>query len=48
MKGITIVAVALLAVGIYLEYNKDSSFASIGPGSIGIGAGVGLLIGSMI
>jgi hypothetical protein len=48
MKPVTIVAVALLAVGIYLEYNKDSSFASVGPGSIGIGAGIGLLIGSML
>jgi hypothetical protein len=48
MKPVTIIAVALLAVGIYLEYNKDSSFASVGPGSIGIGAGIGLLIGSML
>ena len=48
MKGVTLIAIALLGIGVYLEYQKDSSFASIGPGSIGIGAGVGLLIGSML
>lgn len=48
MKPVTMVAVALLAIDIYLEYEKDSSFASIGPGAVGIGAGIGLLIGSML
>lgn len=48
MKPVTIAAVIILAVGVYLEYQKDSSFASIGPGAVGIGAGIGLLIGSML
>jgi hypothetical protein len=48
MKTITIVSLLVLGVGIYLEYQKDSSFASVDTGSILIGTGAGMILGSMI
>jgi len=48
MKGVTITAIVILAVGIYIEYQKDSSFASIDAGSLIVGGAVGLMIGNMI
>lgn len=45
MKTGTIIALVVIAVGGYLEYQKDSSFASVDSGSLVMGAGVGLLIG---
>jgi len=47
MKASYLIAGLVLVAGIYLEYQKDSSFASIDTGSILIGAGVGLAIGRM-
>lgn len=48
MKTMTIVSVIIIAAGLYIEYQKDSSFASIDTGSLLIGGGMGLVIGSMI
>jgi hypothetical protein len=48
MKTMTIVSLLILAVGVYLEYQKDSSFASVDTGSILIGTGAGLMLGNML
>ena len=48
MRTFTILSVVVIAVGIYLEYQKDSSFASTDTGSLAIGSGVGMLLGSML
>lgn len=48
MKTATVVAVIILAVGAYLEYQKDSSFASLDTGSLVMGVGGGLLIGHLL
>lgn len=48
MKTATIVAAIVLAVGIYIEYQKDSSFASVDAGSLVMGVGAGLLAGHLI
>lgn len=48
MKTITIIAVLALGIGLYLEYQKDSSFTSIDTGSILMGGGVGLLAASLL
>lgn len=48
MKTITIVSILVLAVGVYLEYQKDSSFASVDTGSLLIGGGAGMVLGSML
>lgn len=48
MKTITIVSLLVLAVGIYLEYQKDSSFASVDTGSILMGTGAGMVLGNML
>jgi hypothetical protein len=44
MKTATIIASLLLIAGLYMEYQKDSSFASIDSGSILMGAGGALLV----
>lgn len=48
MRGITVAALAILAVGLYIEYQKDSSFASVDAGSLIVGGAVGLMVGGMI
>lgn len=48
MRTVTIVALLALAVGAYMEYQKDSSFASVSAGSLLVGGSVGLLVGGMI
>lgn len=48
MKTVTIVAIAVMLAGIYMAYQKDSSFASTDTGSLLIGAGAGVIIGSMV
>ena len=48
MKPLTLISVALIGVGLYLAYNKDSSFQSVDMGSLLIGGGVGSLVGSML
>ena len=48
MRTMTIVAVIVLAVGTYIEYQKDSSFASVDSGSLIIGTGVGMLLGHLL
>ena len=48
MKTMTIACLVVIAVGIYVEYQKDSSFASLDTGSLLIGAGAGALIGGML
>jgi hypothetical protein len=47
MKTGTIVAAVVLLVGVYIEYQKDSSFASVDAGSLIIGAGAGMLVGHL-
>jgi hypothetical protein len=46
MKAVTIVAMLVVAAGIWIEYQKDSSFASIDSGSLLIGAGSAVAISS--
>jgi hypothetical protein len=41
-------AVLALGIGLYLEYQKDSSFTSIDTGSILIGGGVALFAAAML
>jgi lipoprotein signal peptidase len=48
MKPLTITALVILAVGVYIEYQKDSSFASVDAGSLIAGGALGLLVGGMI
>jgi hypothetical protein len=48
MKTITIAAVVIILVGAYMEYQKDSSFASVDSGSLIMGGGIGLLVGGML
>lgn len=48
MKTATIIALVIVAVGGYLEYQKDSSFASVDSGSLVMGAGVGILVGTLL
>lgn len=48
MRPLTITALIILAVGVYIEYQKDSSFSSVDAGSLIIGGSVGLLVGGMI
>lgn len=48
MKGTALVALALIGIGLYIEYQKDSSFASVDSGSLLMGGGVGFLIGCYI
>jgi hypothetical protein len=48
MKTVTWVAIAILLVGAYMEYQKDSSFASVDSGSLIMGVGGGLLIGHLL
>lgn len=48
MKTVTIIGFVALLVGAYIEYQKDSSFASVDAGSLIIGSGVGILIGHML
>jgi len=48
MKTMTIAATVVILVGLYIEYQKDSSFASVDAGSLIVGGGVGLLLGGMI
>jgi hypothetical protein len=48
VKTATIIALAVLAIGVYLEYTKDSSFGSIDMGSILIGGGAGALIAELV
>lgn len=48
MKALTIVSLLIVAAGIYIEYSKDSSFASVDAGSLLIGGGVGVMVGSML
>lgn len=45
MKAGTMIAIAVILAGVYIEYNKDSSFASIDTGSLLIAGGAGFLIG---
>jgi hypothetical protein len=44
MKPMLIVASLILVAGLYMEYQKDSSFASVDTGSLVIGVGVGTLV----
>jgi hypothetical protein len=48
MKTMTIVSLLILGVGVWLEYQKDSSFASVDSGSLIIGAGAGMLLGHLV
>jgi hypothetical protein len=48
MKTATVIALVVIAVGAYIEYQKDSSFASTDSGSLVMGAGVGLLVGNLL
>jgi len=48
MKPLTITALIILAVGVYIEYQKDSSFASVDAGSLLMGGSLGLLVGGML
>jgi hypothetical protein len=48
MKTMTIVSILILGVGVWLEYQKDSSFASVDSGSLIIGAGAGMLLGHLV
>lgn len=48
MRPMTIAAAVIILVGVYIEYQKDSSFASVDAGSLIVGGGLGLLIGEMI
>ena len=48
MQTITWVAVGILVIGAWMEYQKDSSFASVDAGSLVIGVGGGLLIGHLL
>jgi hypothetical protein len=45
MKTIAVVAIVVIIAGAYMEYEKDSSLASVDTGSLLMGAGVGILIG---
>lgn len=47
MKTMTIVCIGVLLAGVYVSYQKDSSFGSLDTGSLLIGAGAGALIGGM-
>jgi hypothetical protein len=46
MKGVYIIGGLILAAGAYIEYQKDSSFASVDAGSMLIGGGLGFIVGS--
>lgn len=46
MKAMHWVAGLILIAGLYVEYQKDSSFASLDTGSMLIGAGAGALLAS--
>lgn len=42
------VGLAVLAIGAYMAYQKDSSFTSVDTGSILMGAGAGILVGHIL
>lgn len=48
MKSGYWIAALVLVAGIYLEYQKDSSFSSTDSGSLIIGGGLGLAVGCAI
>jgi hypothetical protein len=49
MKGMTIFAIAIIGIGIYMAYTKDSSFTtSLDFGPLAIGAGAGILLAEMV
>ena len=48
MNTFLVIATLVLGAGIYLEYQKDSSFASVDTGSLVIGVGVGLFAGHFL
>lgn len=48
MKTMTIVGVVVLLAGVYMAYQKDSSFGSVDTGSLLIGGGVGVIVGHML
>ena len=48
MKPVLIVSLLVLAAGIYVEYQKDSSFSSTDVGSLMIGTGIGVFMGTIV
>jgi hypothetical protein len=48
MKPMLLIGTLVLIAGLWMEYQKDSSFASVDSGSLFIGGGLGLLTGHML
>jgi hypothetical protein len=48
VKTVTWVAAIVLVAGLWIEYQKDSSFASVDAGSLVIGIGAGMFVGGML
>lgn len=48
MKTAHMVGALVLLLGAYLEYQKDSSFATVDTGSLLMGTGAGIFLGHVL